>query len=503
LPKLGGFALFSTDPTAFCGVKADGKLWTNSKPTKSDPKAHPGDQPIQFVKLKAAKTGYTCLGVFVWVSDDFGGNPSDETTGGMWSKLAAVRDDLLVDGQFDSQVWTDHDSPIKGGIALWSGKTASAGGTVPRACTAITGSNSKHVYSQDPSAQGNVSTPANPPQALQANVRPWPSTPFLAGTEIAGVFASGLSGGHRLATNFEPSGAAPMGGWMYVASDDGKIGRCRVGETGRNLSYAENFKSSDKASGFEALTPIPGRPGYLYAGLEGADGVPLPRLFEFQIEEPEPEPGKPPATEPWSLTLKRWWTLHLDKHTYGGMEGLAFVPDAYTARNPSTGGFGGLFFAAGQRAKGKLVAFDVPDSTSPPTGPVEPSGEAVDLPCDVGKGTISDLAFVPGASASGPAQLYVLFDDDDPNLPRMLLEIALPAKQVPQDPWRFVQGVVPPCTGVEAVALAGSWLYLGIDQSPGQARRNGTCIQPAVDDCSDFYNYLLLYPLTDFGGGTA
>ena len=114
----------SDDPDALSPVKKLQQLWT-------DQHSH-GDQNMEIWSFQATKSGdYHPVGLFASIVKKYGDDPTSQTS---WSKLCAVRSDLLLPGNVGSMIWNDHGSHADGAgtwknISLWH--ITGTGGILP------------------------------------------------------------------------------------------------------------------------------------------------------------------------------------------------------------------------------------------------------------------------------------------------------------------------------------------------------------------------------------
>jgi len=330
----------------------------------------------------------------------------------------------------------------------------------------------------------------------------WPSTlPDQAVGRFGTHPGTNENGDPVLVPEAEPSGLAAVGTSLYSVSDNGTIGWKDAGGTWwwKRLLVPVFPDWED----FESITHVPSRPGYLYVGVErgaygrDASGIKkeAPIVVEVKIANLQSEAAAVNGED-------RWWALTTTAAGgQTGMEGMTFVPDGQHPYSDSSGGFGGLFFAASQASDpndAKRRRIDVYDL------PLHRDANGVDQPChveavtgptngpgplflDLGKGVgkISDLGVADSA-------LWILCDDErgDEKFPvGAEPDPAAYDKDYHKDPatgdqrlqqWRFGSGgayaktyeVRPPKVGCEALCFQGSDLLLGYDQSDRQAYRN-------------------------------
>ncbi len=192
--------------------------------------------------------------------------------------------------------------------------------------------------------------------------------------------------------NYEPSGLVwnSVTNNLFTVSDDGKITRM-------NMDGSQQIERRPRAIGvgtdFEALTIVNPASNKIYIGIEHPDAI---VEYDWQTEVY--------AQKKWDLTSV------LTGANNQGLEGIAFVPNAFLPEGMNDSTSGGLFYAGIQRAPVPggainddylLYAFDLDLSTSGrivrwwgiPVAPGTPNSD------------ISDLSFNPDTGL-----LYVLYD---------------------------------------------------------------------------------------------
>jgi hypothetical protein len=285
----------------------------------------------------------------------------------------------------------------------------------------------------------------------------------------------------------EPSGLTVVDGTVYCASDDGKIG-WRNADGDWLWQTLAPVDGQEYWTDLEAITGVPSQPDYLYVGVEngkyaeGGQAGEGPIVVEVAIANVR-KGGGLVASE------NRWWPLNLVATAKNvGMEAMTFIPDGQHPFPPSTGGFGGYFYAG---TKGGIEAFDLGlhlDATGQRQtgrGPIV-AIRKVNL-----SGKFSELLNDEG-------DLFLLSDDEagDKAFPSPSVDPALdnpsdavyetdyhrpPAKgEQGLQVWRFgVDGQYYPMkfwslpkVGCEGLTFLGRDLVIGYDQSDRQAYRN-------------------------------
>jgi len=296
---------------------------------------------------------------------------------------------------------------------------------------------------------------------------------------------------------FEPSGAAAHGKWLYVVSDNGKIGRVRLDSSGDPLQVQDldrDWFGKDKdrrkaENDFESLAVVPGDP-HLYLGIEGdGDALEHPKILRYR----PPAEGTALSDHTVAAALgtrqaHTAWVLNdpdrqagRDEEVRDGMEAMTFLPDGVHPY-PTTGNkraFAGVFLVASQKQHGRAFAYDLKTD-----GTVKVVGT---LNAPLKDAMLSDLCF-----AAAPDMLYALYDEGS----RFLQEISLVNGKFLERrdlPIQFKGHKQ--MQGVEAVALSPNGdLFLGLDQTRGQAGENDNCIgaRTRKDDgtyrCEDTWN---------------
>jgi PrcB C-terminal len=256
--------------TAFCGVVASSEpLWENvhwnKKRTKHE-KCGTGDY-IRFWQLSAiGGSGFVAMGVFATTSKTE--LPARPTQQALWEMgVRAVRRDLLQQGALVKRFWIDKGSGATPSIALWSTGNG-LGETFVTVC-GTTDADEARVYTGDPSAT-STTPPANrllPAEEIQQLGRVWKSFP---------------SKPPKGENPIEPSGMARNGDWLYIASDNGIVGRLQMQSGGvqvdtPQLMTARSFSGKDRTKDhdFESVVILPHKPGFIYLGVEGRGEAPL------------------------------------------------------------------------------------------------------------------------------------------------------------------------------------------------------------------------------------
>lgn len=278
---------------------------------------------------------------------------------------------------------------------------------------------------------------------------------------------------------FEPSGMAVLGSWLYVVSDDGRIGRVALNDSAapfqvQNLERDWSGKDKDlqKAENdFESIAVVPGDP-HLYLGIEG-DGKDLehPKILRYLPPGDTVDLGRYSVKEALGTRTRHVaWELNdphrkgsRDEEVQAGMEAMTFLPDG-SHPFPVTSGnraFAGVFLVSSQNQKGLAFAYDLKQN-----GDVEVVGT---LAAPLHRAALSDLLFVPH---SGTA--FALYDEGA----ELLQELTVSREGFLERRRLNVQYRAPgTMAGVEALAIAPSGdLFLALDQSTHQAAANGNCL---------------------------
>ena len=293
---------------------------------------------------------------------------------------------------------------------------------------------------------------------------------------------------------FEPSGAVPANGFLYVVSDNGQVGRQTLGQDG--CSDGDGSFDSQHMPGepdYESIAFAPSL-GNLYIGVEGGD-TPA-RIVEL---------APPASTERLKdrradRSLTGWaWTLDLPVSGANGMEGMTFVPDGHHGLADAGAPFNGLFLAASQKEKGKIFFYKLDRPTEKPTQDLTGTRLTDSLGAPLLAEKISDLYY-----SEAKKRLYVLYDEgssskksDCSSAGRWLQVLAL-VESGGKKVWTqsalyapvFDKKTNAEMHGMEAVAVWGSDLYIGLDQLANQAVCNNACRDKKCDDwLNPIYRY--------------
>ncbi|MEK6257102.1 MAG: hypothetical protein AABP62_00660 [Planctomycetota bacterium] len=354
------------------------------------------------------------------------------------------------------------------------------------------------------------------------------STDWPAAVDKSTVFMELKISETKADHNFEPSGATVFGDWLYVVSDNGKIGRQRLGADQKGLQIQDlnrhqAITRTAKLGDLESITTVPGD-GYLYLGVEG-DGTDVSHARIVRYVPPQSY-DVPPQPEDVSLKdyaaetalgedqgpgqeFAAFWELSqlplaAPKKVGGpsdGMEAMTFIPDGFhpfDVANEKNRAFAGIFLTSSQGTHGTAYAFDlknVPDDGRKGTVTLVGTFEA-----PLHKRGLSDLFFSKDAKT-----LFALYDEGTEGL-QELLWTTTTRKYIEHRYSKvgFRYHSPDQMTGVEAVALSPDGdLYLALDQAAGQAKKNDNCtlLKPAKADvkqeeepkCIEWNNYVYRY----------
>jgi hypothetical protein len=280
----------------------------------------------------------------------------------------------------------------------------------------------------------------------------------------AGNGATILSSASNSSDPLEPSGLTIFTDgdsvkWFYLVSDNGKIARRKF-----DLSDSwkvESFLDSDhpKQSDFESVCTIGSR---LMVGVEGGDANNDPKHAHIKLFNPADTTGSSIG----SFTGSDWNLKDVIPDHNDGMEALTFVPDgSYPAswvpasQNGKSLYYGGVFLVAFQCQPGTIYVYDLPQGNH--------GTQDVNSTCSFTTGLLADRKLSDLFYDSANGTLYALYDDDA-NTKDELQELQLNGQGI-----TLKYQTQPPYYGCEAVAVDGSTLYLGIDQSSTQWANNG------------------------------
>lgn len=293
---------------------------------------------------------------------------------------------------------------------------------------------------------------------------------------------------------FEPSGAVHASGFLWVVSDNGQIGRQRLGQD-------HGCKAGGGGDAFDSQA-MPGKPdyesiafvpdlGYLYLGIE-TDGS-VARIVEYN----PPAADKPLKDKNAQEALTGFsWNLDLTVSSSNGMEGMTFVPDDHHGYSTVGAPFNGLFFAATQKDKGKIYVYQLErPKTIPSEVPMVKHIHVIED--DLLPWGISDLYY-----SAYKRRLYVLYDEGDDkgcSVQGQRLQVL----ELKNSKWTQAALYAPvfgtsktnaQMHGMEAVTIFYSDLYLGLDPNAKQAMCNNACPeQKPGNECDEWLNPIYRY----------
>ncbi|MEM7349542.1 MAG: hypothetical protein AAF657_01965 [Acidobacteriota bacterium] len=288
---------------------------------------------------------------------------------------------------------------------------------------------------------------------------------------------------------FEPSGSTRQGDWLYVVSDNGLIGRQKQGDdqdcehrSGSNHFDSQPLITGSKEGDFESLAAVPGKTT-LYLGVEGNAGtVPNAKIIEYQ----PPADRLTQANAPSTLTGNSWTLTTLPVQDGDGMEAMTFVPDGEHPYTQAGAPFNGLFYVASQASKGTIYVFELGNSGSGDSGSVS---QVATFTKPLLSASPSDLYFSPEDQ-----RLYVLYDEGSHRLQVLKVLGGGYVQEAIYAPQFGTTKTNAQMKGMEAVTTsAGGDLYIGLDQSRGQAADNGSCRETSDDHCTDWLNPIYRY----------